>query len=173
MDHESKFTAAPTNIRAMYRVLASPDELPLFSETTPGLSGESDLPQGHGLSEAVAAFLVDLSRKMDHVISLLTTDRLAEEFPGKAQVSEISGAWAVIRSDGPLAQGQHLEMVFVLSRMPLSLAGAVGRVTAARQKGDGYDARIEFTSIRSSDQEALVQFVFHEQRQQIRAAKWE
>ena len=174
MDSDSRHASAPTNIRAMFRALASPHDLPLFADAVNSLNqDEPALPQGHGMHEAVALFLEDMNRKLDQVIALLTTNRLEEDFPFQAQVTEISGAWAVLQTLEPLKQGDSVEMVFVLSRMPLSLAGAVGRVESAAVLENATRAKIGFTSIRQPDQESLVQFVFHEQRQQIRAAKWE
>lgn len=174
MAREPDFASAATNIRALFRRLASADELPVFYDAAVAGGGQAaEPPPSHGLNEAVAAFLTDISRKLDHLISLLTTDRLAEEFPFSAQVAEISGARATLLSPEPLAPGDHLEIVFLLSQMPLRLAGVMARIEAAAPRDGNTQAVAVFTRLRQEDQEALVQFVFHEQRREIRAAKWD
>ncbi|THB62895.1 MAG: PilZ domain-containing protein [Desulfovibrio sp.] len=174
MADERPLATAPTNIRAMYRRMASAESLPVFYDATP-LMSEHAMPslEASGLSEGLAAFLTELNTKLDSILSLLTTDQLTDDFPLTAQVMEISGQGALFVSPEKISPGDSLEMVFVLSRMPLRLAGGVVQVTDVDTFDGSPRYRGRFTNIRQRDQEALVQFVFHEQRQQIRSAKWD
>lgn len=156
------------------RLLPSVDSPPIFQSLPvppPPPSG------GSSLSDAVIDHLNHLDAKLDTILSLLSRDLIRDDFPLTAQVSEISGAGVKLVTDHGFSAGQPVEVVLVLSRMPLRLAGATGMTV--RQEAPEHVEHpglsqwvVDFARIREPDLEAIVQFVFSEQRQHIREKRW-
>ncbi len=120
------------------------------------------------LHETVVDFLLDIHEKLNQILSILSQDRLAKEFPIQARVVEISGAELAFIPEHPLEPGQAVEIVIALNQFPVSLAGAVGIIEKKVQTEQGPALEMSFKRIRSEDQEAVVRFVFQEERRQIR-----
>ncbi len=125
-----------------------------------GFAATSKLP------DDLANFLMEMDRKMDRILGLLSQDQLRDDFPLNLDVMEISAAGVRFRTDDPLKVDDCLEAVFVLNRVPLKMAGAKGRIVGLDAETNLF--RFEFVNIRDTDKEAIVQFVFQQQREQIR-----
>lgn len=165
------FARVATRMRAHARRTASLDDPLLFrpmadTATTPSaeMLKESNLP------EVILEFLKGIDAKLDMLVSHMGRNSLERDFPLDIEVREISGAGAQFRTDEPMQSGDTLEMVLVLSAFPLRLAGVKGRVLGI-DEATGWH-RFEFTTIRKADREAVVQYVFQEEREEIRRRKW-
>ena len=161
------FARVATRLRGHARPIAE-GEQPLFRGA--GSGAAAGLPALHSANvpDALVEFLVALDHKIDTLLSLGSLENLRKDFPLDVEILDISGAGLRFTASGPMHTGDEFEVVVLLEGIPLHLAGAVGRVA-------GQDAgawRFEFTSIRESDLEQIIQFVFREQREQIRSAKW-
>ena len=168
--HEG-YTKVETRIRGYARSAPSADSLPMPYDN-PALMDEDERPDlvKAGMSQAMADFLASLDAKMDTVISLLNQKRLEDEFDTEVEVLEVSGDGLRFVAEAPFAEGDAVEFALVLNQYPLRVASAVGIVGAA----DGAPGLpVEFTRIKEADQEALVGFVFQEQRSRIRETKWD
>ena len=122
---------------------------------------------------ALAEFLGAINDKLDMIISMFSQENLLEDFPVEAEVVEISGAGMRFMSSTDIEPEQHVEIVMMLSRMPLRMAGAIGRITRVEETAsDETLYGLDFTTIRDADLETVVQFVFQEQRARIREQKW-
>lgn len=134
-----------------------------FSSARSDLFGKSKLP------EELINFLSEMDRKLDRLIGLLSHDHVKNDFPIELEVTEISGAGIKIRTPEEFRSNQPLEVILFLSQAPLRMAGCKGRILDRESDTGLY--RFEFVDLRGSDMEAIVQFVFKEQREQIRNSK--
>ncbi len=180
MEKEKRtYSRIAVNIQAWLRPLPTPDDTPMFNEST-GLMQDTARTNlfDSRLPAPLIDFLLGMDTKLQAILSMLGRDRLLKDFPLTATVREISGAGVRLhlpQADEPLLEGTALEVVLALSQMPLRLAGAMGRVS--RNETDPTSGRIihavEFTSIREEDLDAIVGFVLQEERKHIRQQKWE
>lgn len=168
---ENGFSRVQTRVRGYVRKVPSRDSLAM-SYDHPALRGTGESPgpeNSAGMSQDVADFLAAMDAKLDMVLSLLNQKRLEDEFEAEVEVLELGGDG--LRFAAPLEYdpGTPLEFALVLNQFPLRVASAVGVVAA----GDGRPGHpADFTRIREADLEALVGFVFQEERARIRETKW-
>ena len=165
-EEKRSFSRIEVRMKGYARPVGSVDTPPLFSSDAPE-DMPTSFPKNHKLPEELAAFLMDMDRKLDRIIGLMSTDMLRTDFPLELEIVEISGAGVKFRSSRNFEKGQALEMVLVVSQLPVRMAGAVGRILD-REAGIH---RFEFVNIHESDLESIVQYVFRQQREQIRNAK--
>lgn len=121
------------------------------------------------LPEDVVGFLQEMDRKLDTILGLLSRDQIRDDFPIDLEVIEISGAGMKFRTSEPISTNDLLEVVIVLERAPLRMAGAKGTVLTHDAGSNIYG--FEFQNISDNDLEAIIQFVFGRQREQIRNAR--
>ncbi|MFW5722175.1 MAG: PilZ domain-containing protein [Desulfohalobiaceae bacterium] len=149
------FSRIPTRITAYARRVESEKDSPLFHG-----KGSAPRPSPQKLKEANIPFI--------------SRDLLKEEFPVKTDVVELSGAGLKLVTPGQgLSLGDTVEVVLLLGQYPLNLAGAIGVLRRTEDLHGTSVLVMEFTRIRESDREAIVQFVFQEQREQIRENRYE
>ena len=169
-----RYARVETNLRGWARRLDSGQAPPLFNECTlPSTRGEGALLQSSSLHEGVVAFLGELSNKLDTLISLVTRDRLENDFPLRVDILNVSGAGILFQCDEEFALNDHLEIVLILNQLPLRMAGAIGQITRIDSRETGPAYALLFTRIREPDQETVVQFVFQEERYKIRQQRRE
>lgn len=174
-DSESRsYSRVATRLTGYARKIDSPDSPALFR-------GHKDLlttsghgqPKETGLPEGVRSYLEEMNSKLDMLLSLQSQRRLESDYPIKSEIVELSGAGLkCLQPSPPLQTGQALEMVLILSQLPVTMAGVVGVV----QRVEPHEQRqeilvVEFRNVRETDREAIVHFVFREQREHIRSAK--
>ena len=176
MEEKRAFIRIPTRLAGYLRLLADPEEIQRFRET-PYLGGGSGLchdPREAGMSEALHTMLCSINAKLDMLLSMRSRDELTVDFPVSMDIVEISGAGLRFLSSEDLPMEQHVEAVIVLSRFPLRMVGAVGRVLRQEAQSDGQMVyALDFTRIRERDLESIVQFVFHSQRDDLHGIKWD
>ena len=169
------FSRINTRLRAYMRKLVSPETaLPLFHSTPASIAQ----PTSKQLQEAnipvlLQQYLETLNQKLDTLINLVTRDLLREDFPLKTEITQLSGAGikCTFPDHQKLEPGDTLEVVIFLSQCPLNLASA--SCTVLRQEDNSEPLlALEFSKIRESEREAIVQFVFSEQREQIREKRY-
>ncbi|MFW5734877.1 MAG: PilZ domain-containing protein [Oceanidesulfovibrio sp.] len=156
------------------RRLESPDAPQRFHETLL-LPDVRNIFVGSTIPKEIGDFLIALDAKLDTLVSMASRDRLEQDFPIPVTTYEISGNGVRFHSAADLVPGEHYEIVLFLSRMPLRLAGAVGAVLESRAPS-GADQlspqwALQFTRIREQDLDAVVQFVFQQERRAIRERK--
>jgi c-di-GMP-binding flagellar brake protein YcgR len=111
--------------------------------------------------------LSGINHKLDLILSTISQDMLVKDFPLRLEITEISGAGVLFSTNENIEIGDHLEMVLILSQFPLRLASVCGTV----QRQENLLFAFNFIQIRENDRETIVQFVFQEQREQIRESK--
>jgi hypothetical protein len=168
------FARVETNFKAYVKRLTGPPRLPepfdaLNTEMDSGSRQDLD---NSGLHEGMVAFLKSMDAKLSMIASFITQGRLRQEYRETVQVIELSGSGMGFLSTEEFTPGQYAEVVLLLSRYPLRVASAAGRIID-RSKDDNEDKWLmEFTHIREADLENIVQFVFREEREHIREKKW-
>jgi hypothetical protein len=175
VDQEEKraFMRIPTRIRGHLRLLADPEEIQVFRETPPMGSGPCPSEIREGMSESLFTLLCAINDKLDMLLSMSSRDLLENDFPVPMDIIEISGAGVRFSTPGPLPLDQYVEAVIVLSRFPLRVAGAVGKLIRQDHQDDTVVHALDFTRIRERDLESIVQFVFQSQRDDLRGKKWD
>jgi len=133
------------------------------------ISSRDDVFRNSKLPDDLTAFLSEMDRKLDRVLGLLSQDHLRTDFSIDIEVMELSAAGVKFRSKEEFQTDTPLEIVLVLSQVPLRMAGSKGRILGKEEDTELY--RFEFMDTRGSNMEAIVQFVFQQQREQIRDSK--
>jgi len=172
MDERRTFSRVETRIRAFVRVVDSPDRLPMAYDNPLLTSEEKPDLSGANIHTALGDFLQAMDNKLDTILSSIHQERLRHEFPLEVEVVEAGGNGLRFVSGQPFEDNQPLEIVLVLNQYPLRLASAVGVVSRQEAIPSGTQWVMEFTRVREGDQEAIVSFVFREERERIRERKW-
>jgi hypothetical protein len=175
-DDKRTYSRVPTRIVAHARRVDGTDVIPrmIQSPELPGAAGSERREEmtKAGVNEALVDFLFDLDTKLEQLVALLAKNELATAYPLALEVVDISGSGVTFECVEPLQTGSALELVMVLRLNPLRLAAAVGEVVRCEARERGHVCSLSFTRIRETDQEAIVQFVFQEERARIRSEKW-
>jgi hypothetical protein len=167
------FLRIPTKLRGRLRLLGSEHEPQLFREAPiTSSSGTVMELKNAGINEALVNAILNLDRKLDMLIGLHSQDSLQEDFPYTVEVVEISGAGVKLSTTADLAVGQMVELVLVLTQVPVRMSSAIGQVVRLEEIPRGFAWALDFTRIRDRDLESIVQFVFQTQRDELRERKW-
>ncbi|WP_428569209.1 MAG: PilZ domain-containing protein [Solidesulfovibrio sp. DCME] len=176
MEEKREFMRIPTRLTGHLRLLPGPDDIQIFRET-PHAGSQGLCPHDAreaGMSEGLYSLLCTINTKLDMLLSMRSRDELMVDFPIGAQIVEISGAGIRFTTADDLPLERSVEAVIVLSRFPLRMAGAVGRLIRRDTREDGaVEYALDFTRIRERDLESIVQFVFQSQRDDLRGKKWD
>lgn len=164
------FSRVSVRLKGYARTMSSVQSPQMFTgDIITEESNRDALFRNSKLPDDLTNFLALMDRKMDRILSLLSKDQLRSDFPMDVEIMELSAAGIKIRTKESLAIEDALEIIIVLSQVPLRLAGSKGRVRGVEEDTGLY--RFEFVDLRGSDLEAIVQFVFQQQREQIRNSK--
>jgi hypothetical protein len=167
MEERRNYSRVRTRITGLARLASGLEEEARHSVGAP-MPGPSASLEGAKLPAPVVEFLLGLDRKLDQLLSHQTLERLEREYPLHLDVREISGDGMRFLPPEPLAPGSALEVVLLLRQAPLRMAVSKGRVLECY---DDATCSLEFVNIRENDFEAVMAFVFEEQRQKIRSHK--
>ena len=171
MSNEKRsFSRIPVRLKAYARSMQSLESPQFFTGDIVGeMSSQEDMFRNSKLPEDLTTFLSEMNRKIDRVLGLLSQESIRTDFSINIEVMELSAAGLKFRSKEQFQPGTSLEIVIMLSQVPLRMAGTKGRILAKEDDTQLY--RFEFVDTRGSDMEAIVQFVFQQQREQIRNSK--
>ncbi len=169
-EEQRSFSRVAVRIKAQARKTRGLDEPTLFQ----GITALKQSPmQGplldSKLPEELVRFLVALDAKLDMLLGLAGRDMLFSDFPLTLTVTEISGAGLKFTTPDPVAAGDCMEVILTFSHIPLQMIGVTGRVASPDPVSGEW--RFEFVNLDEGALEAVVQFVFQEQRKQIRTQK--
>ena len=169
-EEKRAFSRVPVRLKGFARKMRSIDSSPVYIGEAVAKSFDPDaIFRNSKLPEEVTLFLAELNRKLDSVLGMLSQTNLRSDFPIDIEIVELSGAGLKFRTAEALPAETPLEVVFILSQVPLKMASSKGRIIGDREAPDLY--RFEFVDTRGSDNEAIVQFVFRQQREHIRNSK--
>lgn len=158
-----------TRRKAYVRFLPSAETKPMYSGCASCYSqSNAQSLQGTQLPKDLLNFLKDMDAKLNMIISLQNQEYMQQQFDFECDITEISGAGLQFSSNKEIETGQAVEMAVVISQIPFKIVGLVGIIQRIESTDPEFLYVVEYTSIRDDDREAIVQFVFHEQREQIR-----
>ncbi len=177
---EGRFASVPTLFKGLFRMVEDGDA-PRYCQ---GFAGVSDLSlkeemlSQSRLPDAALRFLVEMDRKLDAVMGFLQRESLASDFPHEGRVVEISGDGVIFECREPLAPGDHMELLLMLEEFPPRVCSVIARV---EEKGEGKAVtgspnspwKLSFARVQEEDREAVIRFVFREERKLIRLQKGE
>lgn len=169
-EEKRTFSRVSVRIKGYARVMHNLESPPIFTgDTVDEGAGCEDFFRNSKLPEDLTRFLAEMDRKVDRILGLLSQDRIRSDFPFDIEIMELSAAGIKFRTKEKLSLDAPLEIVLLLSYAPMKMAGSKGRILGLDKDTQLY--RFEFVDTRAADMEAIVQFVFREQREQIRNAK--
>jgi hypothetical protein len=169
MTHPQRTYARIETARKGYaRILPAGQTKPLFSGCPACAMGMPVRLEHGALPEGVLQFLRSMDEKLTAILNLLNERSLADDFPIPVLVHDISGAGLRMSSSHPFATGMRVEIVVVLGSFPLQIAGTLGTIVRRDEVEGTALWAVEFTDIRDSEREKIIQFVFQEQRQSLR-----
>jgi len=170
MNQEKRtFMRVSTRIAGYARRVASPETRPArYDSLSPQSGSPTENLKGAKVPDALIEYLEHINHKLDMILTAMGQKNLIKEFPIRIEVVELSGAGLQFTSTQTLSQGDNLEVVMEISKVPLRLAGGIGQIQRVETEHDRPVYVMDFTQIRDEDREAIVGFVFQEQRSQIR-----
>jgi hypothetical protein len=168
MDRTQSYAKVKTRIKGYARICESANEQPLFR----GFSGPAKHPaddlDSSKVPEWLKVYVLEMDRKLDMLLGMQSKKEISSDFPILLEVVEVSGNSILFKTESRIDTPSHLEVVLEVEKIPLRLAGAIGTVSPAKRKNYWI---MDFDNIREHDLELIIQFVFSEQREQIRTGR--
>lgn len=169
-EEKRTFSRVPVRLKGHARIMQSITSPQIFIGDAVTEEGSRDsLFRNSKLPEDLTNFLAQMDRKLDRVLGLLSKDHIRSDFPLDIEIMELSAAGVKFRTKESVSTDDALELIILLSHVPVRMAGSKGRILGFDDDTKLY--RFEFVDTRGSDMEAIVQFVFQQQREQIRNSK--
>lgn len=169
-DEKRTFSRVPVRLKGYARIMRSIESPQIFTGDAVGDALKRDeLFRNSKLPEDLTRFLTEMDRKLDRILGVLSKEHLRDDFPLDIEILELSAAGVKFRTKTPINANTPMEIVALLSQVPIKMAGSKGRILGIDDDTQLY--RFEFVETRGSDMEAFVQFVFQQQREQIRNSK--
>ena len=170
-----QFLSVPTMITGRFRMVPAADSPRLctgFAHAGSAALREEALINSRQ-NDAMMRFLVEMDRKLDAVMSLLQRESLIADFPDEGRIVQLGGSGLVLECRRPLQPGEHMELLLLLEELPLRLLSVIAHVEAL-QPGDALTGApnkayaMTYTCMGEEDREAIIRFVFSENRKLIR-----
>ncbi|XPV74795.1 MAG: hypothetical protein ACNI27_09095 [Desulfovibrio sp.] len=165
MDEQREYSRVEARLKGFARKLTEGDGH-LFHSVIPYTSSDraQELSKA-GFSDEVVDFFVNMDDKLNLILGMNKLDYLRQDFPEDINIYDISGAGVRMRHSSDLPIGAEMELVVMLSHLPFTAVSAIGSVQEKLQDGS---MRFMFTAMREVDREAVVRFVFQQQREELR-----
>lgn len=169
-DEKRTFSRVPVRLKGYARIMRNIESSPIYTGDGVGDAAcATALFKGSKLPEDLTNFLLEMNRKLDRILGSLSQGGLRDDFPLDIEIMELSAVGIKFRSKSSFAIGTPLEIVIVLGQVPLRMAGSKGIIRGIDEDTGLF--RFEFVDTLGSSMEAIVQFVFQQQREQIRKSK--
>lgn len=157
--------------------MVEPGDLPRYCGSVGGTVSTA-LRDALAGQDSIARFLVEMDRKLDAVLTHLQRESIVENFPHEGLILELSGGGLVLESFHPLTPGDFMELLILpddYQQRPISVMAEVTRKSPeGHEVAEGHTAySVRYTCISEEDREQVIQFVFQEERRQIRRRKGE
>ena len=172
------YLSVPTLVRGRFRKAKDADAPRIYRGALPSATAgmRDELLANARQPEVLIRFLAEMDRKLDAVLSFLQSESLAQEFPGEGHIIELSGNGLVLECNHRLDEGSYIELLLMLEEYPMRIVSALSRIARARESVTlhdmhGYAYDVAFVSVAEEDREAVIRFVFSEERKRIRQQK--
>ncbi|SME94400.1 hypothetical protein [Desulfovibrio gilichinskyi] len=168
MDQTAHYSSVKTRIRGYGRIANSLSNPPLFRGIGNGQKHPAEDLDDSKVPEWLKVYLIEIDRKLDQLLGIQSIKDISQDFPIDIEVLEISGNGIMFKTATPLKSKSIMEVVLVLDQVPLRMASTKGTVKAGKISDTWV---MEFINIKEHDLEAIIKFVFSEQRERIRTDK--
>ena len=122
--------------------------------------------------DVILRFLLEMDRKLDAIMAMLQRESLAADFPMQGHIVELGGEGLVLRCEERLEESAHLE-ILLQPDPPLRMMSVMAQVQGlhgARGAAAG-DYNATYTCLSEYDRDAMIGFIFSEERKRIREKK--
>ena len=172
MEDKRQYTRVKTNVKALFKRSIDPTVPPSFRVcTAQDVYFDFDYKE-LGIPEGLNLYFKHLNGKLDQILSVLGKDMVDKEFEYSTIVVELSGGGLkCLKVTDEFKVGDYVEILLFLCHIPLMVVSSIGKIIRIETEGAKQYFVIEFSNIRDRDRELIVQFVFQEQREQIRSKK--
>lgn len=174
---DTRFLTVPTLIRAMFRPIEDERSPRMYKGMlAPGAGMRDELLASNRQSDLMVRFLAEMDRKLDAVLALLQRESLVSEFPHEGHIVELSGGHGILECVDALRDGDHLELLLLMDEFPMRIVSVIARVEERRETRalTGPPAGVyalRFAVMDEEDRDAVIRFVFSEDRKRIRQQK--
>lgn len=168
MDRSEHFASVKTRIKGHGRFCSSAEEEPLFRGSGGHKSHPAEDLDDSRVPEWLKVYVTELDRKLDQLLGVQSKKDLILDFPITLEIIELSGNRMTFRTGNEIEEPCFMEAVLEIEQVPLKLVGALGKIRPGPEQSIWV---MDFTKIREHDLESIIQFVFSEQREQIRAVR--
>ncbi len=170
-----KFLRVSTRIKAYVKKVKSKNTVPMshhFSRSYQQPTFDADFKK-FGLPEALKYYLDVINSKLDMILSIQSQTFIEKDYPHTTEVIEIGGGGlkCLVPKGIEVTVGDYLDFVIILSSFPLWMVGVIGEIKRIEEDNGINILAVEFVQIKESDKEDIIQFVFKEEREQIRRQK--
>ena len=173
------YLKVPTLIRGRFRQASGAETPRLYRGALPSPTAamrDELLAATSRQPELLIRFLAEMDRKLDAVLTLLQSESLVQEFPDEGHIVELSGQGLVLECNAELTPCSYLELLIMLEEYPMRIVSTLSRVEQARPARALRDmhrhaCEVRYVSITEEDREAVIRFVFSEERKRIRQTK--
>ncbi len=168
MDQTTHYSSVETRIKGYGRIANSLSNPPLFRGIGNGRKHPAENLDDSKVPEWLKVYLIEIDRKLDQLLGKQSIKDLSQDFPIDIEVFEISGNGIIFKTETPLKSKAIMEVVLVLDQVPLRMASTKGTIQAGKTSDTWI---MKFINIKEHDLEAIIKFVFSEQREHIRTDK--
>lgn len=173
----TQFLTVPTLIRAMFRMTAGEHSPRMYKGMiAPGAGMRDELLASCRQNDQMTRFLAEMDRKLDAVLALLQRESLVSEYPHGGYIVTLSGAHGILECGHELRKGDCLELLLLLDEFPMRIVSISAKVeerheVMARTVPSAGVYALRFIRVDEEDREAVIRFVFSEDRKRIRQQK--
>lgn len=171
--------SVPTQLKSLFRLLDStnaPAYLRSGAAKPPSAAMQDSVGQSSQSADPVLRAIAELDRKLDAVIGLLQREALHADFPLEGRVAALSSSGLTLESKERLEPGCHMELVLLSDDYYSRNMSVMAEVTSVRQEearllpgGLAYD--LTYIGLSEEDEDAIIRFIFSEERKRIRQQK--
>jgi hypothetical protein len=127
-------------------------------------------------SDNTMRFLMEMDRKLDVILAYMQRESIEADFPGEGRVLELAHAALAMESGESLEIGRHMEVLLMPEGYPRRLISVLAKVMADMPNKPRSDpARkvyaLAYQCFSEEDREAIIAFLFQEDRKRIRNSK--
>lgn len=131
--------------------------------------------KSRGGNDEVVACLQAINRKLDIIVDYLLKKPGIETYRSLRTDVSISGSGVQFEYHKPFREGEYIELRFVIPVVPYPritvLCEAVGKLDADIPAGDKFVVVLKFLVINERDRDALINYIFEKEREQLRQQK--
>ena len=174
-----QFVSVPTMIKGRFRMVAD-GQSPRLCSSGLAHAGNAVLREevlAHTRqNEVITRFLIEMDKKLDSILGLLQRESLAADFPHEGRIVQLSGSGLVLECQHPLKAGEHFELLLLMEDLSVGLLSVIAHVEKELSiellTGESSKAyAMTYTCMQEEDREAIIRFVFSENRKIIRQQK--